>query len=298
MQKAYLYLPHETWVESCLERLIALIQGWSSSQANESAGEGWVRHLYECHLTNIIPSRACLTLILHGAKHLQEPQEKGANRIRVLSRGSIIFFPAGEPISCTNMPDKDSDYLAFTISFSEETLLQTKLRLSLNEPAIEENISSRLLSSIETFLDFLATGDQTLALMQQEQILYLLLRCGINPFSFQQDLATKIRNLIETDPTATWTASEVAEQLHMSERTLRRHLKTANLRCSALIRISRLHVGLALLQKGSQRVGEIAYACGYESASRFSERFREHFNVTPAEILHGKAIKTGARMAE
>lgn len=154
------------------------------------------------------------------------------------------------------------------------------MRLSLNEPAIEENISSRLLSSIETFLDFLATGDQTLALMQQEQILYLLLRRGINPFSFQQDLATKIRNLIETDPTATWTASEVAEQ-RMSERTLRRHLKTANLRCSALIRISGLLVGLALLQKGSQRVGEIAYACGYESASRFSERFREHFNVLP-----------------
>lgn len=50
---------------------------------------------------------------------------------------------------------------------------------------------------------------------------------------------------------------------------------------SALLRTARLERAAALLREEAGTVGEIAYAVGFQSASYFSKRFREHFGVSP-----------------
>ncbi|WP_286716110.1 helix-turn-helix domain-containing protein, partial [Thalassolituus sp. UBA2009] len=54
----------------------------------------------------------------------------------------------------------------------------------------------------------------------------------------------------------------------------------------------RLVQGLNLLQTSSLSVQQVADACGYRSASRFSERFRERFGTSPAELRHSQTADT------
>lgn len=286
---SYIFLPEESWVEEQLERITRVVDGWREAPKVCGVGQGWVRHLHECSLTNIIPSRGCLTLILRGAKILPTTDHSPGS---TLPRGSLVFFNAGENISCTNSLGNSADFLAFTISFEEDTVRRALSRLPQQSPTDQANWPRRLMGGLEQFLNFLAgEPDQILAAMQQEQILYLLWNCGFFPFSFPEPLVTQIRALVESEPAGKWAPALLAERLHLSERTLRRRLTKAGWGCSELVRLSRLHVGLSLLQTGSLRVGEVAYQCGYESASRFSERFREQFKVTPTEILQGREVK-------
>lgn len=273
-------------VFSEIQEKISLLREKSPKLGN---GMGEIRHYHSCQFTNIIPSQSILSLILQGEKLLQQ---KDTKIHKVYPKGSILLFPAGEPVSCINSLASDTCYLAITISFSEEILVQTKKHVS-EIPSKNSQNYTRLLKSISTFLDFtMQTPDTTLARMQQEQILYLLYACGIQPFSLQNTLIAKIRTMVENAPAESWSTASFAQHFSMSERSLRRHLQKSGYGCTELIRLSRLHVGLSLLQKGNMRVGEIANYCGYESSSRFSERFREQFHISPTEILHGTQNST------
>ena len=99
------------------------------------------------------------------------------------------------------------------------------------------------------------------------------------------------------DPGREWTIRGIAEKLGTSERTLRRHLNNEGDGFTQILREVRLNAGLALLQVGNTSVGEAAYRCGYNSASRFAGLFRERFGVSPSEVLQYTAV-SGQPLAE
>ncbi|WP_308776386.1 helix-turn-helix transcriptional regulator [uncultured Bilophila sp.] len=247
---------------------------------------GWIRQVRTCSIRNINLSDSCLTLILSGRKLLPGKQPDGA---LTLPSGTLVHFPAGESISCTNIPE-NGEYLALTLAFAKETLFRVHQRTAdaqRREPAPEPLLPATL----ERFLDALRLGDPVLAEMQQEQILYLLWKAGMDVFSFQDEMISRIRGLVEAEPCRKWTSESLADALCMSERTLRRHLGKSGTTSAELVRMSRLHVGLSLLQRRGMRVGEVARECGYESQSRFAERFRERFGLNPAEVLAARGIQ-------
>lgn len=247
---------------------------------------GWIQHIHTCSLRNINLSDSCLTLVLSGRKHLlgRQPGDE-----RTLPSGSLVYFPAGESISCTNIPE-NGEYLALTLSFSKETLLRVHQRTA-NGQRRGPSPAQLLLSVLGRFLDALRLGDPVLAEMEQEQVLYLLWKEGMDVFSFQDEMIGRIRRLVEAEPCRKWTTESLAEELCMSERTLRRHLEKYGTTSTELVRMSRLHVGLSLLQRRGMRVGEVARECGYESQSRFAERFRERFGLNPADVLSARGIQ-------
>ncbi|MCG9095504.1 helix-turn-helix transcriptional regulator [Laribacter hongkongensis] len=96
------------------------------------------------------------------------------------------------------------------------------------------------------------------------------------------ELAPRVNRLLGTD--LTLGAAELSRRLAMSESTLRRHLADEGHSLRELREHCRLERALALVQTSSLPIGQVAEACGYASASRFSARFRTRFGCTPRSL--------------
>lgn len=94
--------------------------------------------------------------------------------------------------------------------------------------------------------------------------------------------ARQVRRLVASAPAASWDAKTIARSLAMSEATLRRRLRRERTTIADLVRETRMLRALELLQGASHGISDVAAAVGYESPSRFAERFRERFGVPPS----------------
>ena len=74
----------------------------------------------------------------------------------------------------------------------------------------------------------------------------------------------------------------------MSESTLRRKLKAEGTSLQEIKDQSRLGLGLHLLQTTQDPITLIAEKCGYQSQSRFTNRFKGRFGLTPSELRKTK----------
>jgi AraC-like DNA-binding protein len=72
--------------------------------------------------------------------------------------------------------------------------------------------------------------------------------------------------------------------LAVSESMLRRNLRQENAFFQLVLDDVRLGHGLLQVQMTRLPIGRIAANCGYQSASRFSARFRQRFDVTPSQL--------------
>ncbi|WP_033852456.1 helix-turn-helix transcriptional regulator, partial [Yersinia wautersii] len=79
-------------------------------------------------------------------------------------------------------------------------------------------------------------------------------------------------------------SSEVAEHMTMSEVVLRRKLAAENILLRDLMIDVRMTSALRLLQGTDWPISLIANQIGYESSSRFAERFRKRFGFAPTAI--------------
>jgi len=121
----------------------------------------------------------------------------------------------------------------------------------------------------------------------RHRLLGLLLALSVRGKRFRvptQRLATRIRTLLSGDPSHPWTAVEVGRHVAMSEATLRRRLAQEGELFQTILQDVRLHHALILLQTTAQSIGQIAVASGYQSASRFSLRFRLRFGHLPSAM--------------
>ncbi len=97
-------------------------------------------------------------------------------------------------------------------------------------------------------------------------------------------LAARVEQLLMHDPAGDWTVASVAGRMHMGASTLRRRLDEEGSSFSHILEQVRLGLALQSLQGTARPVGEIAIACGYASASRFSARFRQHYGLSPRAL--------------
>ncbi|SSV75063.1 transcriptional regulator AraC/XylS family protein [Acinetobacter nosocomialis] len=86
------------------------------------------------------------------------------------------------------------------------------------------------------------------------------------------------------------TAEFIAAQLFMSSSTLRRKLKNEGNSIQDIRNRVRLGHGLHLLQTTNDSIGNIAFECGYQSQSRFTEQFKNLFGITPRELRKTKML--------
>lgn len=97
-------------------------------------------------------------------------------------------------------------------------------------------------------------------------------------------VSVKVRALIAGRLDAEWTAGRIANELAVSEATLRRRLVAEGASLTQLLVDARMATALTLLQATTQPVSSIALSVGYESPSRFAVRFRQRFGFAPTAV--------------
>ncbi len=80
------------------------------------------------------------------------------------------------------------------------------------------------------------------------------------------------------------TSEQVARQLGLSNRSLRRHLRREGLSYRNLVRGVRLQAARALLQRPENTISDVAFLLGYSDAGAFSRAFRRSTGVSPKEF--------------
>ena len=101
-------------------------------------------------------------------------------------------------------------------------------------------------------------------------------------------LKDKLHEMIVKHEGCELSVQEICKNLAMSESTLRRKLKLESTSVQAIKDSARLGLGLHLLQTTGHAIGMIADQCGYQSQSRFTERFKKHFGLTPSALRKTK----------
>ena len=100
----------------------------------------------------------------------------------------------------------------------------------------------------------------------------------------QQDLSAQVRQLIMLSPAQAWSVSRVAKMLFLGESTLRRRLQQESQSFRQIVEEVRMAHALGQLQTTSRPIGEIAQNSGYQSGSRFTARFRQHYGLLPKHV--------------
>ncbi len=136
----------------------------------------------------------------------------------------------------------------------------------------------------------LVTGDPVLA-RANDELAEAYLQSFLNR-STARDVADKILLLLPDGPPS---QQQVAEALHISNRTLQRKLKDEGTSFSDLLQDTRLQLARRYLDQGSRSVVETAYLLGFSEPSTFSRAFKRWTGRSPAEFREAaKAGKAGA----
>lgn len=99
-----------------------------------------------------------------------------------------------------------------------------------------------------------------------------------------EPLGSRLTALLAASPEFAWTAANAGRRLGMSEATLRRRLAEEQTQFRTILQDIRMHHAMTLLQTTRWSLSQIADACGYRAASRFSLRFKQRFGCSPVDI--------------
>ena len=83
------------------------------------------------------------------------------------------------------------------------------------------------------------------------------------------------------------TLADVARRLHMSERSLQRHLRDEGVRFDALVEGLRRDLALSYLADRKMAIAEVAFLLGYSEPSAFHRAFKRWTGTTPGELRGG-----------
>ncbi|MET0080925.1 MAG: helix-turn-helix domain-containing protein [Candidatus Thiodiazotropha lotti] len=241
-------------------------------------------------LRNVPIHQPLIVLVVSGRKIIA----LGERRIEVLP-GELLLLPGGASVEVGNHPDHQGrPYLGLAMAFSQESIAQFRRSYGSEIPADTQplwNVSAPmdLVAAMAQWVEWCIRHpvDPTLARHRQVEILMLLARTGVAGnllLDREASWHARVAQLITLDPARDWSAGEVCRRLGIGESTLRRRLSEEGIGFREVLEESRMVAALALLQETFWPVGQIAEAVGYSSHSRFSERFKRRFGLSPIEL--------------
>ena len=100
-----------------------------------------------------------------------------------------------------------------------------------------------------------------------------------------QSLRQRLGRYLAHSPGAEHHIEQVCQFFSMSKSTLTRHLTLEGTSFREVLAEVRMLHGLSLMQKQTYRQVDLALLCGYQSESRFSQRFAKQFGITPKHYM-------------
>ena len=238
----------------------------------------------EQQLLNFPISKPLLIVVISGNKEL------GVDNEQTCHSGEFVFLSDNPSINMRNIP-KDKEYFALLIEFDYQDYNGLQSNVSNKNDYFVSKTTADLESCLRQFVEISSWAPKPLWSLRKREILSLLCHMG------HEEVLTLLGNLQIKDQLKEMfvnqrfhdlTIENICEQLAMSESTLRRKLKLEGTSVQEIKDQARLGLALHLLQTSTDPIGAIADKCGYLSQSRFTERFKRRFGLTPTELRKTK----------
>jgi AraC-like DNA-binding protein len=240
-----------------------------------------------------------LILVVRGQKRVQV-----AGREFRAEAGELIIAPVESVVEVGNRPTgKPAKYLSLAIGFAPEAMAQfrrdygAELGCWEDAPRWQAPAPEELLSAMYQWVQWCQqhTPDPLVVRHRQVEFLLTLARAGAagNLLAGHEDTRQQIVALLSLDPARDWSVGDVCRRLGTSESSLRRRLREAGTGFREILESVRLVAGLSLLQETFWPIGQVACAVGYQSQSRFAERFKARFGLTPSELRQTRVTVSG-----
>lgn len=233
----------------------------------------------------------CLVLVLAGRKVLCH----GDRELRC-GKGDYFAIPAPSRFNMVNLPDgARGEYLALCISFDASLIERFRQLYHRGTDTLEwsgtlAGMGNDLLySTLLHFLEVVELPEAGRDLVEHrllEILLCLTRHCAASHLllSLSGSWRERLTSLFMTDPARMWRVRDACRLLAVGESTLGRHLRKENTSFQGVLDDVRLGQALAEIQFTDWSISRIAGNCGYQSVSRFTERFRQRFSITPTGL--------------
>ncbi len=238
----------------------------------------------EQHLFNVPVLKPLLIVVLRGDKKL------GLEGGVTCHAGDFIFLSDSPSVTIRNIP-KAAEYLALLIEFDYEDFPELPGHLTTNKHFCLGKGSPVLEKCLQQFIEWSVYSPQSLWSLRKREIIQLICQMGyqgILSMAAHTKTSHKLHHIITEHLADEITIEQLCHRLAMSESSLRRKLKQEGTTIQSIKDQARLGQGLHLVQTTDTSIGLIAEKCGYLSQSRFSERFKKRFGLTPSELRKAK----------
>ncbi len=131
----------------------------------------------------------------------------------------------------------------------------------------------------------------SLPMRRDERALQIMLERALplTVLQYRRDrlLVRRVRQLLRTGPDRFRSAEDLARHLHVSVRTLHRHVREEGSSLQALKDEARRDLAIDLLYRSDRSVKQVAWAVGFRNEKSFARAFRQWTGKTPLEYRHG-----------
>ncbi|WP_051294064.1 helix-turn-helix transcriptional regulator [Pseudoduganella violaceinigra] len=248
----------------------------------------------EQRIVNVPIIKPMLICVLGGSKRL------GSRGEIECPAGSFILLSNRPGINMRNIPG-DVEYTALIVEFEYEDFNCLPPRKGRSESFVQGDINPAIERSLQQFVEWSAFAPPAMWGVRRQEILQLLYHLGYEQVSEviePPSLSHKLHGLVCADFSVDHNVDVLASTLALSESTLRRKLAAEGTTLQAIKDRARLGFGLHLVQTTLDPIGRIAERCGYQSQSRFTDKFKQLFGVTPTELRRTRMSDSGEKLAE
>lgn len=257
-------------------------------QKSESLSPFSVFHCYQEQKIHRVPIiNPTLIFVLKGEKRI------GLQAECQCVAGELIYIAGGQNVFLHNLPDK-GEYLALTLELKPEDFSSVgNLGISKSD-YFTAPIDEVLALSLEQQLQWVSIATEADISIRRAELVSLLARRGYSELlipEIKPSFSQQVIQMIQRSPAASFSVAEVCKRLATSEASLRRRLRSEDTSFTELLDSVRMGLALELVQTSALPIGLIAERCGYQSVSRFSERFKLRFEVSPSGLRKTQQTK-------
>ena len=238
----------------------------------------------EQNLLNVPIAKPLLIVVLNGDKEL------GKDETSICHAGSFVFSSDSPAINMRNIP-KGSDYYAFIIEFDYQDFSGLQINRSNPNDFLIGTTTPVLEKCLRQFVEISLYTPKEIWSLRKREILELLCHMGhseILSLLGTPKIKDKVHDLFVAQNFQELSIEYICSQLMTSESTLRRKLKSEGTSVQEIKDKARLGFGFHLLQTTRHSIGLIADKCGYQSQSRFTDKFKTLYGLTPSELRKTK----------
>lgn len=238
----------------------------------------------EQKLLNVPIAKPLLIVVLNGNKKL------GITGELICETGEFIFLSNNPAIDMRNIPE-EKEYFALLIEFDYRDFVGFKINSFNDKKHYIGKTEPALMRCLHQFVESSLWATKEVFSLRKREIITLLCHLGhseVLSLLASPQLKNKLHDMFIEKERCELSVQEICQKLAMSESTLRRRLKSESTSVQEIKDSTRLGLGLHLLQTSQHPIGIIADKCGYQSQSRFTERFKKQFGLTPSELRKTK----------